>query len=104
MDAMPLPASAEIAMQRAQQAHRLDGKMQKSAKEFEAMFMSQMISHMFEGMDVDPMFGGGHGEKMFRSLLTQEYGRLMADGQNTPVSHQIKTMMLKIQEQQQTKG
>jgi len=104
MDAMPLPASAEIAMQRVQHARQLDGRMQKSAKEFEAMFMSQMISHMFEGMDTDPMFGGGHGEKMFRSLLTQEYGRLMAEGKDTPVSHQIRTMMLKIQEQQQAKG
>lgn len=107
---IPLPAAADIAMKQAQGA--LQGKqgqtlpqnkLDKSAKDFEAMFFSQMFSTMFEGMDVDPVFGGGQGEKMFRSLLTQEYGKKMAEGQDTPISGAIKEMMLKIQEQQTTK-
>lgn len=88
-------------MSRVQHTQPNDPRLQKSAKDFEAMFMSQMVSHMFEGLGTDPLFGGGKGEEMFKSLLTQEYGRMMAEGQNTPLSAQIKTMMLKIQEQQQ---
>ena len=33
----------------------------KTAKDFESMFMSQMLQPMFEGLGVDPTFGGGHG-------------------------------------------
>lgn len=110
---VPLPAAADIAMRQAQSAlqgnqgqtmPQQPNKVDQSAKDFEAMFFSQMFSTMFEGMDVDPVFGGGQGEKMFRSLLTQEYGKKMAEGQNTPISGTIKEMMLKIQEQQTTKG
>lgn len=47
----------------------------KKAKEFESMFVSQMFSQMFAGISADGMFGGGHGEEMFRSLLVDEYGK-----------------------------
>ncbi len=99
-DLMPMPVSADIAMNQLKHTGKLDGKLEKSAKEFEAMFMSQMASLMFEGVKTDPMFGGGHGEEMFKSLLTQEYGKMMAEGNGSAVSGQIQKMMLKIQEQQ----
>lgn len=103
--AVPLPASADMAMMSLQDAGRRGAaKTAESAQEFEAMFLSEMISHMFEGVGVDPVFGGGSGEKMFRSLLTQEYGRLMARGQGIGVSRQLQDMMLRMQEQQQQKG
>lgn len=97
-NSIPLPASADIAMQSLKR--NADLKTQQSAKDFEALFLSQMVSHMFEGIGTDPVFGGGHGEKMFRTLLTQEYGRLMAEGNGVGISGQIQEMMLKIQEQQ----
>lgn len=52
-------------------------KLRKSADEFESVFVSQMMSHMFEGVEVDETFGGGHGEEMFRSMLTEQYGKLV---------------------------
>ncbi len=100
---MPLPASAEIAMNQARQAQvaKPNAKIEKSAQEFEAMFMGEMTTIMFEGVGDDPMFGGGNGEKMFRSLLTQEYGKAMAAGTGTGIATEMKKMMLQIQEQQQ---
>lgn len=50
-------------------------KMEKTAKEFESVFISQMLKPMFESVEVDPMFGGGHAEEVFRSMLVQEYGK-----------------------------
>lgn len=70
----------------------------KTAKEFEAMFLSEMLSHMFEGIDTDPMFGGGHGEEMFRSMLVSEYGKMIADGGGLGVSDSIRKTMIEIQE------
>lgn len=98
---VPLPASAEIAMRQAQASPQLKGQLAQKAKEFEGMFYSQMLAPMFDSMETDPVFGGGQGEKMFRSLLTEQYGKLMAEGQgNSPLSTQVRDMMLKIQEQQ----
>ncbi len=51
----------------------------KSAKEFEAVFISQFMGSMFEGLSTDGPFGGGQGEGMFRSLMMDQYGKAIAD-------------------------
>lgn len=53
-------------------------KAYEASKEFEAVFVSQMMTHMFEGIKTDGMFGGGHAEEMFKSLMVDEYGKLVA--------------------------
>ena len=53
-------------------------KIREAAREFEAVFLSQFLSAMWEGIEVDPTLGGGHGEEVFRSMLLNEYGRNMA--------------------------
>ncbi|MEE8226933.1 MAG: rod-binding protein, partial [Kiloniellales bacterium] len=50
----------------------------KAAEDFEAFFLAQFIDRMFADLPTDGMFGGGQGEKVFRSLLSQEYGKVMA--------------------------
>ncbi len=49
----------------------------KAAEEFEAFFISQVLDNMFKGIKTDTPFGGGHGEKMYRGLLLQEYGKVI---------------------------
>ena len=44
------------------------------------------------------MFGGGGGEKMFRSMLIQEYGKIMSKGKGIGISDQIQKFMLQTQE------
>ena len=50
----------------------------QAAQEFEAMFLSQMLGHMFDGVKTDGLFGGGDAEHMYRSLLIDEYGKSMS--------------------------
>ena len=76
-----------------------ESTIDKAAKQFEAVFLGEMFSHMFDGMKTDPLFGGGHAEKMYRSMLVQEYGKEMANGGGIGISSEIKGMMLKMQEQ-----
>ena len=38
------------------------------------MFLSIMLDFMWKGPNTDALFGGGKGEEMFHSVLTQEYG------------------------------
>jgi peptidoglycan hydrolase FlgJ len=92
------PVSAEIAMHQVQ-ARAQEPKDKAAAKEFEAMFMSEMFNHMFEGVDTGSAFGGGgQGEKMFRSMLIQEYGKTMAKGKGIGISDQIQKFMIETQE------
>ena len=74
-------------------------QVKAAAKDFEAVFISEMISHMFEGVGTDPMFGGGSGEDMFHGMLVQEYGKQMAKGQGLGISDQLQKMMIQMQQQ-----
>ncbi|HEY1707383.1 MAG TPA: rod-binding protein [Rhizomicrobium sp.] len=51
----------------------------KAAKDFEAVFISQFMGSMFEGVQTDGLFGGGQGEQMFRSLMLDQYSQQMAN-------------------------
>jgi Rod binding domain-containing protein len=94
------PVSAETALQslRAQPMKAQAPKSGEAAKDFEAVFLSEMFSHMFEGLNVDPMFGGGQGEKMFRGMMVQEYGKIMAKGKGIGIADQLQKMMIQLQE------
>lgn len=70
-----------------------------AAKQFEGVFISEMLSHMFEGTKTDAEFGGGQGEDMFHSLLVNEYGKQMAQGKGIGIADQLQKMMINIQQQ-----
>ena len=71
-----------------------------AAEEFEAVFLAQMMAHMFEGISTDGPFGGGQAEQVYRSLLTNEYGRLATASGGLGIADQVMSEILKIQEAQ----
>jgi flagellar protein FlgJ len=73
-------------------------KITEKSEEFEAVFLSQMLSHMFDGVETDENFGGGEGEDMVKSLLTDEYGKLIARTGGIGIADQVKKEMLSLQE------
>ena len=75
-----------------------NSNIDKTAQDFEAMFATQMLQPMFEGIQVDPNFGGGHGEEVMRSFLLQEYGKMLAKGGRLGIAAQVKSEMLRAQE------
>lgn len=103
-------SSYDVAMATAKLGAKADAKLpaniekiREAAIEFEAMYMSEMMNHMFAGVDVDPMFGGGSGEQMFRSMMVQEYGKIMARSHNgIGLSDHIQKAMIDIQQNMQT--
>ena len=70
----------------------------KAATEFEGTFISEFLGQMFEGIPTDGEFGGGEGEQMFRSLLTDEYGKQVEASGGFGLSNAITTQLLKHQE------
>jgi peptidoglycan hydrolase FlgJ len=97
---LPMPASAEAAFATAKQAgHRMpEVKSMEAAKEFEAVFLTEMFSHMFESVGVDPVFGGGSGERIYRSMMVQEYAKKMADSGGVGIADSLQKMMIQMQE------
>ena len=80
------------------QAPMANEQIQRVAEEFEAVFISQMMAPMFEGLETDEMFGGGPGEDIFRSVLIEEYGKAIARAGGIGLSDAIQREILKLQE------
>lgn len=68
------------------------------AEEFEAVFLSQMLAPMFEGIEAEAPFGGGAGEEMWRSMLINEYGGLMASKGGVGIADAVERQLLQLQE------
>jgi flagellar protein FlgJ len=74
-------------------------KVEEAAADFEAVFTSEMMKPMFEGIATDGPFGGGKGEEVFRDMLVQEYGKIMARTGSIGIAGPVKEQMIKMQEQ-----
>ena len=73
-------------------------KAEKSAEDFEAFFLTKMMETMFEGVSTDGMFGGGNAEKIYRSMLLDEYGKEMAKVGTVGVKQSVMRSILEMQE------
>jgi peptidoglycan hydrolase FlgJ len=71
------------------------------AQEFEALFLSEMLGPVFESTDTDGLFGGGEGEKIFRSMMVQEYGKAIAQSGGVGIADAVQREILRMQENQQ---
>lgn len=76
--------------------------IEKAAQEFEAVFITEMLKPMFEGIKTDGPFGGGKGEEIFRGLLLQEYGQQIARNNGLGIAEHVQAELLRIQEQEHT--
>lgn len=68
------------------------------AKDFEAMFISEMMKPMFDGIDSAPPFGGGKTEEVFKGLMLQEYGKMISETGQLGIADMVKAEMIKMQE------
>ncbi len=68
------------------------------AEDFEALFLSQMLQHMFAGVRTDGPFGGGHAETIYRSMLANEYGKLISRTGGVGIADAVQREILKLQE------
>ncbi len=73
---------------------------QKVGKDFESMFVTQMLNYMFEGLDTENgVFGGGQAEAMFRPMLIEQYGKAIANhGSGLGIADQVSRVLLSQQE------
>lgn len=74
-----------------------EAEMDKVAQDYEAVFLSQMLQHMFAGVDFDPT-SDGPGKEIYKSMMVDEYGKIMARNGGIGVADYVKREMLKMQE------
>lgn len=73
---------------------------ERVAKQFEGMFLSQLMSAMWQGVDMSGgMFGGGVGEKAYAGLLHEEYAKVFSQTGGIGLSDRLKTEILALQGQ-----
>lgn len=72
-------------------------EIEKAAEEFEAVFLSQMMEHMFSDIDMMPM-SEGPGEDIYKTMLIDEYGKIIARSGGIGVADHVKQEMLRMQE------
>ncbi len=101
MSALSIIDSAASALDN-RAAPAVGGKTQaqarKTAQDFEAFFIGQTMEAMFAGIETDGPFGGGNAEKMFRSVMFDQYGKDMARNGGMGIADQVYAEILKTQE------
>ena len=75
-------------------------EIKETAQDFEAFFITKTMESMFDGVKTDGMFGGGHAEKIYRSMLLDEYGKVMSKTGSIGVSDVIMQSIIDMQEAQ----
>jgi Rod binding domain-containing protein len=70
----------------------------QASKDFEGMFMAQMLQPMFDTVSVDPIFGGGHGEEAMRGFLVQEYGKALSKSSHFGIADAVRAEMMRAQQ------
>jgi Rod binding domain-containing protein len=74
------------------------GELRKSAEDFEAVFLSTVISRMFASIPVDGPFGGGHAEATYRSFLADEYAAELSRQGGIGIADAVYADLVRLQE------
>lgn len=73
-------------------------KIDETAQDFEAVFISQMLEHMFEGVNSNAVTGGGEAEEIYQSMMIDEYGKIIAGRGGVGLADHVKRQLLTLQE------
>ena len=68
------------------------------AKDFESIFVFQMLDAMYAGLPTDGAFGGGQGEQMFRSLMNEEIAKSISASGGFGIAQAVHRELLTLQE------
>lgn len=79
-------------------------KLRQVAQEFESIFIFQMLDTMYAGLATDGPFGGGPGEKMFRSLMHEEIAKSISAQGGFGIGDAVYRELLQLQEMQNGNG
>jgi peptidoglycan hydrolase FlgJ len=74
----PLPLVGTTGSRLPSPAGEASPEVQRAAREFESMFLAEMLAPMFESLDTEGLGGGGMGEQIFRPMLVERYAEAIS--------------------------
>ncbi|MFC7291808.1 rod-binding protein [Hirschia litorea] len=72
-------------------------KAEEMAKEFETMFLAEMLQPIFNQIETDGPFGGGQAEEAFRPMLTEQYAKSLSNAGGVGIAESVLTEILRMQ-------
>lgn len=70
-----------------------------AGKEFEQVFLSNMLGHMFQGLKGEgPLGGNDNATSTWRSFLTDEYAKKITQSGGIGIASQVTRELLRVQE------
>ena len=91
IDGMDLRAAPRPAKGGAEQARQ-------TGIAFEQMFLAQMLQPVFDAIGSDGVFGGGSGERMFRSFQVDEYAKAIRRSGGIGIADAVARHLISLQE------
>ena len=76
-------------------------RVSDAAKDFEAVFIAQMLAPLFSSVETPSIAGGGKSEEFFKTLMQDAYAKAMADRGGFGVADHVKSALIKLQGEHQ---
>jgi Rod binding domain-containing protein len=92
----PIGAVPHAAVPGGTHAARID----RLAREFEGVFLTNMLEEMFAGLNEGDPFGGGAASATWRSLQTEEFARIIAAAGGIGLADHVRGQLIALQENQ----
>lgn len=74
-----------------------DRRLDAAAKDFEAVFIAQMLEPLFASVETPAIAGGGKSEAFFKGLLQESYAKAFAERGGFGLAAHVKAALLDIQ-------
>jgi flagellar protein FlgJ len=80
--------------------HMTEAQIDATSKDFESMFISQMLEPMFGDSVGAGAFGSSESDDIYKSMMMSEYGKKIAAGPGIGIASSVKRELMKLQEVQ----
>ena len=75
-----------------------NASVEQTAKDFESMFLSQMLQPMFDSVEKESLMGDPETDEVYQSWLVDQYAKLITDAGGVGVADHVKKELLALQE------
>jgi flagellar protein FlgJ len=86
-----------LKIEKMQKTNSKEEEFKKIAKEYESIMISKSLKQMHENIKPDPLLGGGNAEQIYRDMLLDEYGKVIAEKGGIGLQESIVRDMYKIE-------
>lgn len=75
-----------------------DAQIDSAARDFESLFVAQMLESMFGESVGEDAFGSEDTNEVYKGMMMQEYGKIVAASGGIGIAQHVRTTLLKLQE------